>query len=74
MDAMGRVLVPKLLREALGLRPGAIVDISPYGQGLQIVPTGRTARLIEEDGALVATSITTVDDDTVFALLDTGRR
>jgi hypothetical protein len=28
------------------------VDISLYGAGVQIVPAGRTARLVEEDGSL----------------------
>ena len=74
VDSVGRIVVPKALREALGLRPGSTVDISRYGSGLQLVPTGRTARLIEEDGALVATGETPIDDDTVFGLIDSGRR
>lgn len=74
MDSGGRLLVPKALREALGLSAGARVDISRYGAGLQIVPTGRTARLLDEDGVLVATGDTVIDDDDVFALIDAGRR
>ena len=36
---------------------------------------GRTARLeADEDGHLVARSHTVVTDDTMFALMDTGRR
>jgi AbrB family looped-hinge helix DNA binding protein len=53
VDSVGRIVVPKPLREAVGLAPGSIVDISRYGSGLQISPAGRLARLIEEDGALV---------------------
>lgn len=74
VDSVGRIVVPKQLREALGLRPGSTVDISLYGAGLQLVPAGRTARLREIDGALVAESETVVTDDDVFALLDAGRR
>ncbi|HEU0101622.1 MAG TPA: AbrB/MazE/SpoVT family DNA-binding domain-containing protein [Mycobacteriales bacterium] len=74
IDAAGRVVVPKALREALGLRAGSRVDISRYGSGLHLVPTGRTARLVEEDGVLVATSDTPIDDDVVLGLLDSGRR
>lgn len=74
LDSVGRIVVPKPLREALGLSAGSTVDISRYGGGLQIVPAGRTARLVEESGALVATGKTTIDDDTVFGLIDAGRR
>ncbi len=74
IDAVGRIVVPKPLRDALGLTPGSKVDISRYGSGLQIVPGGRTARLVEENGVLVATGDTMIDDDDVFALIDAGRR
>jgi AbrB family looped-hinge helix DNA binding protein len=74
VDSVGRIVIPKALRQALGLHAGSTVDISRYGAGLQLVPTGRTARLVEEDGALVATGKTNIDDDVVFALIDSGRR
>lgn len=74
VDAVGRIVVPKPLRDALGLRAGSVVDVSRYGSGLQIVPTGRTARLVDESGVLVATGETTIDDEAVLGLLDSGRR
>jgi len=74
VDSVGRIVVPKALRDALGLVPGSTVEISRYGAGLQLVPGGRTARLVKEDGVLVATGHTSIDDDTVFALVDAGRR
>ncbi|MDJ0355065.1 MAG: AbrB/MazE/SpoVT family DNA-binding domain-containing protein [Actinomycetota bacterium] len=74
LDSVGRIVVPKSLRDALGLRPGSVVDISPYGSGLQMIPAGRTARLVEESGVLVAVSTTEIDDDIVFGLIDSGRR
>ena len=74
IDSVGRIVVPKPLRDALGLTAGSTLDISRYGTGLQLTPTGRTARLVDEAGALVATGQTTMDDDEVFALIDAGRR
>ena len=74
VDAVGRIVVPKPLRDALGLTAGSTVDISRYGAGLQLTPTGRTARLVEEAGALVVTGRRTIGDDDVFALIDAGRR
>ena len=74
IDSVGRIVVPKPLRDALGLTPGSKVDISRYGAGVQIVPAGRTARLVYEDGLLVATGDTVIDDAIVFGLIDSGRR
>lgn len=74
IDSVGRIVVPKPLRDALGLTPGSTVDVSRYGAGLQLLPTGRTALLVDESGVLVATGDTTLDDDDVFGLIDAGRR
>ena len=74
IDAAGRIVVPKALRDALGLVPGTTLDVSAYGAGITLVPRGRTARLSEEGGRLVADSDRTLTDDDVFALIDAGRR
>lgn len=74
IDSVGRIVVPKPLRDALGLTPGSTVDISRYGAGLQLVPSGRTARLVEEGGVLVATGDIEIDDEDVLGLIDAGRR
>jgi AbrB family looped-hinge helix DNA binding protein len=74
IDSGGRVVLPKPLRDGLGLRPGSTVDISRYGAGLVLVPGGRTARFVDEDGLTVATGETEIDDEILFGLLDAGRR
>jgi len=74
VDAVGRIVIPKRLRDALGLSAGSTVDISQYGAGIQVVPSGRTARLVDESGILVATGNTAIGDDIVFGLIDAGRR
>lgn len=74
IDSVGRIVVPKPLRDVLGLTPGVKVDLSLYGAGLQLVPGGRTARLRDVDGALVADSDTNVTDEMVLGLIDSGRR
>jgi hypothetical protein len=50
------------------------LDVSRCGTGLQLVPAGRTARLVDVDGTLVADSTTPVTDEGVFGLLHSGRR
>lgn len=74
VDLVGRIVLPKQLRELLGLLPGTTVDVSAYGAGLQVLPAGRTARIVHVDGATVAQSDTVVTDDIVFGLIDGLRR
>ena len=75
IDSGGRLLLPKALRDMLGIAPGSTVDISLYGGGLQVTPGGRTARLVKgADGHLVAESDTAVTDEVMFGLIDSSRR
>ncbi|MFT4258807.1 AbrB/MazE/SpoVT family DNA-binding domain-containing protein [Microbacterium sp.] len=75
IDSGGRLLLPKSVRDSLGLVPGSKVDVSPYGSGVQITPGGRTARLERDaDGRLVSRADTVVTDEQIFALIDSGRR
>lgn len=74
IDQAGRIVVPKSLRDRLGLTPGTSVDLSAYGSGIQILPVGRTARLVRQGGTTVAVSDTKITDDDVFALIDAGRK
>jgi AbrB family looped-hinge helix DNA binding protein len=74
IDAAGRIVVPKPLRDVLGLTAGTTVDISVYGTGLTVIPQGRPARLVRERGRLVARGERTITDDEIFALIDAGRR
>ncbi len=66
-------MLPKPLRDRLRLTPGTKVDVSEYGNGLHVAP-GRTARLEERDGRLVAVAETQVTDEDVLGLIDAGRR
>jgi AbrB family looped-hinge helix DNA binding protein len=74
VDEVGRIVVPKVLRDRLRLTPGTKVDVSEYGDGLHVAPVSRTARLEERDGRLVAVAETPITDDDVLALIDAGRR
>jgi AbrB family looped-hinge helix DNA binding protein len=74
VDQVGRIVLPKALRDRLGLTPGTIVDVSVYGDGLHIAPGGRTARPERHDGVLVAVSDTVISDDDVNDIVDSIRR
>jgi AbrB family looped-hinge helix DNA binding protein len=75
VDASGRIMVPKAIRQQVGITPGAEVDVSVYGAGVQITPGPRTASLTrDEHGHLVALGTGVLDDATLYALIDAGRR
>ena len=74
IDSVGRLVLPKALRDRLGLTPGTVVDITQDGDGLHVALGGRTAHLEPRYGVLVATSDTLLDDSDVFSLLETIRR
>lgn len=74
VDDVGRIVLPKPMRERLGLSAGTVVDVTLYGDGLHIAPGGRTARLERRDGRLVAVAETEVTDDDVFDIIDSLRR
>lgn len=74
VDDVGRIVLPKPLRDRLRLTPGTKVDVTEYGDGLHVAPVSRTARLEVRDGRLVAVSDTEITDDDVLGLIDAGRR
>ena len=67
IDKAGRVVIPKRLRDELGLRPGP-VEVTSDGATLRVEPVS-PSELVEEGGRLVIPSTgTTIDDDLVRAL------
>ncbi len=53
IDAGGRVVVPKDIRERLGLRPGAQVELTEIDGALEITPVVTPMSVIERDGGVV---------------------
>lgn len=74
LDKAGRLVIPKALRDSLGLVPGE-VEITPDGAGLHIEPLADD-RLEGEGGGLLVIPATdaTVGDDLVRTLRDTDQR
>jgi AbrB family looped-hinge helix DNA binding protein len=67
IDQAGRLVIPKALRDALGLVPGE-VEVSADGAGLHIEPLADDL-LDDEDGLLVIpASDVTVNDELVRTL------
>ena len=74
IDKAGRLVIPKQLRDEVGLRPGE-VDVSAYGTGLRVEPVTGEETLDERDGRLVIpASGVQIDDNLVRSLRDVGQR
>lgn len=66
-------MIPKALRDRLGLRPG-IVEVVADGNGIRVEPAA-AENLQERDGRwVIPASGTFIDDDVVAALRDADRQ
>jgi len=74
IDATGRIVVPKPLRDELGLGPGAELDIEVRDGALELRPPGRRMWLEQRDGHLVAASDAEIPALTADAVRDTLER
>jgi len=73
IDSAGRLVIPKQLRDLLGLRPGE-VDVVADGAALRVEPVVGDA-LEERDGRLVIpASGVTVTDEEVRRLRDADQK
>lgn len=73
IDQAGRLVIPKALRDALGLVSGE-VEVTADGAALRIEPLA-DSRLDDEDGLLVIRSDgTVISDELVQALRHADRR
>lgn len=73
IDKAGRLVIPKQLRDHVGLRPGK-VEVTADGAGLRVEPVAAES-LEERDGRLVIPAAgAEIDDDLVRSLRDAGQR
>jgi len=73
IDRAGRLVIPKPLRDHLGLSAG-LVDVEVDGAGIRVEPLAAES-LEERDGRLVIpASGIPIDDDTVRSLRDADQR
>ena len=77
IDRVGRVVIPKALRTALGIGPDTPLELIPDGTGLRLEPARRRERRIEErDGLPILAGVAgaVLTDDDVRRLRDGTQR
>jgi AbrB family looped-hinge helix DNA binding protein len=77
VDRVGRLVIPKALRVALGITPDTQLELIPDGTGLRIEPVRRHQRSIEtSDGLPILGNIegAVLTDDDVRRLRDDIQR
>lgn len=77
IDRVGRVVIPKALRVALGITPDTQLELIPDGSGLRIEPVHRDRRSVEiSDGLPILGKVfgATLTDDDVRRLRDDLQR
>jgi AbrB family looped-hinge helix DNA binding protein len=77
IDAAGRIVVPKVLRDALGLRAGTRLEVTERDGALVIQPAPVPMRLVRRpEGPVIEPEepLPTLTADEVRAILESGRR
>lgn len=79
IDRAGRIVIPKALREAVGLEPGTVVDLACREGRLEVAPAAAAVRLVRRSGLLVAEAadagevLTQADVDSTLAAVRAER-
>ena len=73
IDAAGRVVIPKPLRDELGIRQGE-VELVRDGAGVRIEPVSSDAVVEEAGRTVIPATGTPIDEELVQALRDAGQR
>lgn len=61
VDRFGRVVIPKRVRESLGLSPGTKVQIESIGDEVVLKPVREEPSVVDKDGVLIFSGLATGD-------------
>ena len=72
IDSAGRLVIPKALRDAAGIRPGVALDARLRDGRIEIEPAPMAVELVEKQGVLVAEPVEAATSLTLDAVNDTA--
>jgi len=55
VDRFGRIVIPKRVREDLGLRPGTKLEIEAVGEEVLLKPVHEKPHVVDREGVLIFT-------------------
>lgn len=61
VDRFGRIVIPKRVRESLGLSPGTKMEIESIGDEVVLKPVREEPSVVDKDGVLIFTGLATGD-------------
>jgi len=67
LDRFGRILIPKAVRDDLGLEPGAVLHVQEQDDGIVLKPVDQSVPIQLKKGVLVFTGAATGDITDVLA-------
>ncbi|MDQ6928869.1 MAG: AbrB/MazE/SpoVT family DNA-binding domain-containing protein [Actinomycetota bacterium] len=73
IDSAGRLVIPKSLRDRVGLRPGE-VEVVVDGTGVRVEGLAEESLQETDNRLLIPASGIAIDDDTVRSLRDADQR
>ncbi len=76
IDMAGRLVVPKTLRDRMGLKPGTQIELEERDGELTLRPVGPRAVAVERDGRVVLTTSSPVpplDHEELLRMIDESR-
>ena len=66
LDKFGRIVIPKQVRDDLGLSPGSVLKVEERAKEIVLKPVAESSPLILKDGILVFTGEVEGDIETIL--------
>lgn len=73
IDKFGRVVLPKEIRDRLGVRPGTEFEVEEQENIILLKPVGKKSRIVEKDGWWVIETDGPIPEDAILKAIEQDR-